>query len=117
MILLAPFFLLSILSLNAQTFNRVETHTNLSNISNNNGVAVADYDLDGDLDLFVVGNTTFDMAVATTPSRLFRNNNGVFEDVTALAGLNQTFNHSSSSFVMYDVTTGGTIPLSTVFWR
>ena len=47
------------------------------------GSAFGDYDLDGDLDLFVGG-----FAAANAGNRLFRNNgNGTFTDVTAAIGL------------------------------
>ena len=59
-------------------------------ISNNNGIAVADYDLDNDLDIFIVGEETFNENNPKTWSRLLRNNNnGRFEDVTFEAGFAQ----------------------------
>jgi len=58
------------------------------------GAAVADFDDDGDLDLFVtgLGNDT-----------LYRNNgNGTFTDVTARAGVSDSLWSSSAAFVDYD---------------
>jgi enediyne biosynthesis protein E4 len=62
------------------------------------GTAVADYDNDGDLDLFVT---------AYGPDTLYRNNgNGTFTDVTAAAGLKKAGTDwiwsSSAAFLDYD---------------
>jgi len=82
------------LDLNAQQFRRVDIQAGLGEISNNNGVAIADYDLDNDLDIFIVGEETFDENNPKTWSRLLKNNNnGSFEDVTFEAGFAQGFNH------------------------
>ena len=45
--------LFTYLNLNAQQFRRIETQAKLGEISNNNGIAIADYDLDNDLDIFI----------------------------------------------------------------
>ena len=72
----------------AQTFNRVEAVVGLGVLAENNGVAVADYDGDNDLDIFVVAKAPDDENSPKTLSRLFRNNNdGSFTDVTEIAGL------------------------------
>ena len=58
------------------------------------GAAVADYDNDGDLDLFV---TSFG------PDTLFRNNgDGTFADVTAQAGVSDALWSTSAAFLDYD---------------
>ncbi|ARV09251.1 hypothetical protein BTO05_06185 [Winogradskyella sp. PC-19] len=92
--LLANYTLLSIIlsfsieTLSAQTFNRVEDIVGLGVLEENNGVAVADYDGDNDLDIFVVAKAPDDENSPKTLSRLFRNNNdGSFTDVTDIAGL------------------------------
>ncbi|MFD1063814.1 FG-GAP-like repeat-containing protein [Winogradskyella litorisediminis] len=73
--------------LNAQTFSRVEDNVGLDILEENNGVAVADYDGDNDLDIFVVAKAPDDENAPKTLSRLFRNNNdGSFTDVTEVAG-------------------------------
>ncbi|MBT8244051.1 MAG: T9SS type A sorting domain-containing protein [Winogradskyella sp.] len=80
-------FCFSVQMLGAQTFNRVEEIVGLGILEENNGVAVADYDGDNDLDIFVVAKSPDDENSPKTLSRLFRNNNdGSFTDVTALAG-------------------------------
>ncbi len=71
----------------AQSFVRVENQTGLGVLAENNGVAVADYDGDNDLDIFIVAKAKDNEDDAKTLSRLFRNdNNGSFTDVTELAG-------------------------------
>ena len=72
----------------AQTFDRVESTTGLGALEQNNGVAVADYDGDNDLDIFVVANAIENSSDYSSFSRLFRNdNNGSFTDVTEASGL------------------------------
>ena len=69
-------------------FEKNENLSHLSKLSGNMGVAVADYDNDGDLDYFLVANSDYDASDPTTWSRLFSNNNdGSFSDVTNEAGL------------------------------
>ena len=73
----------------SQQFRNITSISDLNEISGNNGVAVADYDQDGDLDIFIVsedGNENI--------SRLLQNtNNGNFVDVTENSGINQNLNH------------------------
>ncbi len=72
----------------SQTFKSVEDIIGLSHFSYNNGVSVADYDNDGDLDVFVVALAKDDNNNPLSHSRLYSNNNdGTFEDVTQLSGL------------------------------
>ncbi|WP_438964717.1 FG-GAP repeat domain-containing protein, partial [Winogradskyella sp.] len=59
----------------SQNFERVENTVGLSVLQNNNGVAVADYDGDNDLDIFVVANAVENSEDPSSFSRLFRNNN------------------------------------------
>ena len=90
-IILASLFL-TFTGVFAQTFKAVEDIAGLSYFSKNNGVSVADYDADGDLDFFVVA---FAQDVENDPfshSRLYRNNNdGTFTDVTDQSGLANLF--------------------------
>ena len=73
----------------SQQFRNITDISDLNEIAGNNGVAVADYDQDGDLDIFIVsedGNENI--------SRLLQNtNNGNFIDVTENSGINQNLNH------------------------
>ena len=72
----------------AQNFQRVEEQSNLGSLKQNNGVAVADYDLDNDLDIFVVAKEKDQNGNEFSHSKLFRNNNdGSFQDVTIESGL------------------------------
>ena len=83
-------FIISCFNFNlfSQNFRRIETIANLSGLSENNGVAVADYDGDNDLDLFVVAKAIDNNGDDFSHSKLFKNNNdGTFQDVTLESGL------------------------------
>ncbi|MEN3324474.1 FG-GAP-like repeat-containing protein [Mariniflexile soesokkakense] len=81
-------FLITCNFLKAQTFNRIETVAGLSVLEENNGVAIADYNKDGFLDMFVVALGKDQNGVEKTHSRLLKNNNdGTFSDVTEAVGL------------------------------
>ena len=70
-----------------QTFEHVENSVGLDFFEQNNGIAVADYDGDNDLDIFVVAKAKDNVDNPNTLSRLYRNNNdGTFTDVTEFAG-------------------------------
>jgi len=78
-------------------FTEIATSLNLDVTHLASGPAFADIDGDGDLDLFVG-------AVEGDPIYLFRNDNGVFMDVTNLSGLAVTASNSiSASFADYDL--------------
>ena len=75
-------------ALAAQDFRLITDEAGLSSPKDNNGVAVADYDLDGDLDIYLVAYRQYDPAVEKTWNRLYRNNgDGTFTDVTLEAGV------------------------------
>ncbi len=60
----------------------------VSELRDSNGVSVADYDLDGDMDIFLVSIHKFQQGNSQTWSRLIRNNGqGKFEDVTEESNL------------------------------
>ncbi|WNH09876.1 CRTAC1 family protein [Thalassobellus suaedae] len=74
--------------LKAQTFNRIESVAGLSILEENNGVAIADYNKDGFLDMFVVALGKDEDGISKSHSRLFKNNNdGTFTDATEASGL------------------------------
>jgi len=83
------FFLLSTLCFaQGAVFEKNESSFDLTALSHNTGVAIADYDNDGDLDFFIVGKRDDDLSNPTTWSRLYSNNNdGSFSDVSLEAGL------------------------------
>lgn len=69
-------------------FHHIEAVSGFANIKENNGVAVADYDGDFDLDIFVVSIWKDETGKEETHSKLYRNNgDGTFTDVTAGSGL------------------------------
>ena len=71
----------------AQNFVRVELESGFGHINESNGVAVADYDQDGDIDVFFTGMFSFNPEDESTWNRLMRNNgHGIFEDVTVASG-------------------------------
>lgn len=77
----------------AQSFELVTDQSGLSLPIRANGVAVADYDLDGDLDVYFVAISQYDEADLTTWNRLYSNNgDGTFSDVTLEAGVLSTLN-------------------------
>ena len=83
-----------------QTFDRIEQSSGFDIFNSTQGIATADYDNDGDLDVFVVSKLDYDITQPTTWSRLMRNNNdGTFTDVSANAGLQALYN--------YDITDPG----------
>jgi len=82
------FFSLLSNSVIAQSFERIESLAGFDILSENSGVAVADYDGDLDLDIFVMAKAKDSPDRPKTISRLFRNNdNGTFTDVTSESGL------------------------------
>jgi hypothetical protein len=86
----------------SQSFERIETIAGLASIQNNNGVAVADYDGDNDLDIFVVALAQDVNTDETSHSRLLRNNNnGTFTDVTAASGLVNLLPFNANTDVFY----------------
>jgi len=77
-------------SASAQEFSRIETTAGFNLKESTRGISVADYDGDGDLDVFIVVQQTYDSLNAKTWSKLYRNNNdGTFTDVTKDAGLDK----------------------------
>ena len=77
--------------LSAQTFQNIENIIGLDGIEDNNGIAIADYDNDNDLDFFVVAKAK-DGESYKAISRLFRNNNdGSYTDVTDESGFVNPF--------------------------
>lgn len=81
------FYLVATHGASGQAFSHVETLARLDSIRNTNGVAVADYDNDGDIDLFYTGIQNFNPADRNTWNYLMRNRgDGTFEDVTVAAG-------------------------------
>jgi len=72
----------------AQNFQQIENSVGFSILEKNNGAAVADYDGDFDLDIFIVAKSRDSEFKEDTKSRLFRNNsNGTFTDVTETSKL------------------------------
>jgi len=83
-------------SLAGQIFLRAEEEAKLDQISHMNGVAAADYDQDGDLDLFFTGFHSFVASDENTWNRLMKNNgDGTFADVTVEAGFGIQFSSNA----------------------
>ena len=77
----------------SQQFRDASNYTDVNTYEDHNGVAVADYDQDGDLDIFIVGSFSEENN-SQTWSRLLQNtNNGNFLDVTINTGIEQDLNH------------------------
>ncbi len=84
-ITISLFFLMKGFMANAQQFSEANVRL-LSEMGVNYGNAVADYDLDGDLDIFIVAYNSFDLNDPKTWSRLLNNRGGWFEDITIESG-------------------------------
>ncbi len=82
---LVVYLMLTCIMVRAQVFDEIDTRA-LTEMNINYGNAVADYDLDGDLDVFIVAYNSFEANDETTFSRLLENKGGRFEDVTVAAG-------------------------------
>ncbi|HJP31454.1 MAG TPA: CRTAC1 family protein [Candidatus Latescibacteria bacterium] len=74
-------------------FEDVTTITGIGDTSYGMGLAVADYDNDGDSDLYV---TNFGV------NRLFRNESGVFHEATSAAGVGDSLWGTSAAWLDYD---------------
>ena len=76
----------------SQQFRNITDISDLNGYTGNNGVAIADYDQDGDLDVFIVSARSENGEEYW--SRLLQNtNNGNFIDVTENSGINQNLDH------------------------
>ncbi len=83
----------------SQNFNRIEDLVGLGILEENNGAAVADYDGDLDLDIFVVAKSKDSEFNQFSQSKLLRNNsNGTFTDVTEASGLTNLLLPDESDF-------------------
>ena len=68
----------------AQSFVNRAAERGLQNVTSTNGVAVADYDNDGDLDIYFVARRSYEVTDASTWNRLYRNDgSGNFSAVTS----------------------------------
>lgn len=78
----------------SQNFVNIENLIGFNFVKDNNGMAVADFDNDHDLDIFIVAKSK-DGQDYPSLSRLFKNNNdGTFSDVTVDAGFINLFDQS-----------------------
>lgn len=95
-------FLFTGFHLSAQGFLDYNDYGDLSNTKASQGVAVADYDNDGHLDVYFTAYEIFDENDPTTWSRLYRNDGrGKFIDVTVAANLqNQVTNQEKHNGLM-----------------
>ncbi len=89
---LAFFFVFFPFFIYGQNFENITSISGFENVRENNGVAVADYDNDNDLDVFIVAIKNDISSDPSTSSKLFRNNNdGTFTNVTDQAGLSNLY--------------------------
>lgn len=77
--------------LSAQEFELYTNPAGLRSVNATNGVAVADYDLDGDLDIYFVATDSYKPSDIRTWNRLFSNNgDGTYSDVTSASAISVT---------------------------
>lgn len=101
------FFLTPFVNIFSQNFNDITNSLAISDVNSNNanisrpdlygtGVSVADYDKDGDLDIFV--GTQFGIA-----NQLYQNQgNGVFSEVAGALGISSTYRNRAALWMDYD---------------
>lgn len=88
LLFLVIFFLGQENSYSQKLFKHIEDVSGFGELAENNGISVADYDGDFDLDVFVVSIWKDENGKEKSHSKLFRNNgNGTFTDVTQGSGL------------------------------
>ncbi len=80
-------FIMFPLSILGQGFFSSDEFSNITNTQYANGIAVADYDNDGDLDVYIVSKDAFDSSNPSTWNRLYQNDGLSFKDVTVASGL------------------------------
>lgn len=82
----------------AQQFQEIAAQAGLGAMRYNNGHAVADYDRDGDPDIFIVALHSFSLIDSSTWSRLMQNNGDhTFSDVTISAGFGHQYANPGDS--------------------
>ena len=95
-------FLFFSINLSAQQFRYASALADLDSYGDNSGVAVADYDQDGDLDVFLVSRRAHG-GLEYFYSKLLRNeNNGKFIDATFSMGVSQDLNYEIDSTYFLD---------------
>ncbi len=91
----------------AQEFSRIESTAGFNLKESSRGIAVADYDGDGDLDVFIVVQQAYDSLNVKSWSKLYRNNNdATFTEVTKDAnldkGISSFYNKKGASWADYN---------------
>ncbi len=93
----------SISTSHGQEFQEISANVNIHQSSELSSSAVADYDKDGDLDIFMVALNSFDENNPNTWSRLLKNNGDAgYEDVTLAAGFGQQYARTGTASEMWD---------------
>ncbi len=96
LVYIALFTFISSSSSEAVTFTDISAESKVDNAGQSHGLLIADYDGDGDLDIYVVN-------MKGTPNPLYRNDGGgVFTDVATEAGVADAYNGHGGCFGDYD---------------
>ncbi len=87
--LLALIAILVITQVRGQGFFPFNGFASITKTEKGNGISVADYDGNGQLDIYIVAADAYNPEDQSTWNRLLQNQNGSFTDVTIPSGLNQ----------------------------